>query len=474
MTNRPELGRLVTDWLVADAPPKAADRVLVGALERVAATSQDRVKPFPRIGRLPWLSRGRGGWVSRNRSMLIPAVALLGALVAAAVGAMVVWRETPPPIESPSAPATAPSTAPDESIAPIGFQGIGTIAFTRYDESGFPRLYLVDPSGADEVQLIDGFGCCGVFAPDGRSLAIGYKTTHEFRGPGSLATGKVVRIDGREMFGLPATCGGCSSIQGIEWLPRAWSADGTRIALEVTGIAGAHDLDGIHVADSGVPGWYWKSQYTTGKGTGDVPIAFSPDGTRLLFMRVTDETPNERIGELFVVGLDDDSIRRVSPREVTVMTGGALTGAAWSPDGRQIAFVGHHTTDPSAAGRLYVVAAEGGEPQIIADAAGTVAWSPDGTWLAIAGAGDGGADVVVVTADGSERRTLTTTFDPRVLGATWSPDGTGLLAFALLPGDDKDGHLVVIPLDGRPIAQVTTAAGRYGEFSWSLLSRDDL
>ena len=114
----------------------------------------------------------------------------------------------------------------------------------------------------------------------------------------------------------------------------------------------------------------------------DIPIAFSPDGSKLLFIR---ETPNaERTGDLYVIGIHGSGLRRLNPPDVGVATSDLFgPGASWSPDGTQVAFsafdrAGDGYADTS---RAYVVDVAGGEATPITEDSTYMTsahWSPDG------------------------------------------------------------------------------------------------
>src|SRR5207342_2826744 len=81
-----------------------------------------------------------------------------------------------------------------------------------------------------------------------------------------------------------------------------------------------------------------------------------------------------------------------APRRLT--SGTRDTGPRWSPDGTRIAFLRAVEKDGKAQpAQIYVLAMDGGEAQALTDgatAAGGPAWSPDGTRIAFtrpAGAG---------------------------------------------------------------------------------------
>ncbi len=79
MTAGFDLDRVVTDWLVADAPPRAPGRVLAAALEQVAGVGQER----------PLGGRRFDAWIGRSPRLrwaivgALLALALLGAIAGA-------------------------------------------------------------------------------------------------------------------------------------------------------------------------------------------------------------------------------------------------------------------------------------------------------------------------------------------------------------------------------------------------------
>jgi dipeptidyl aminopeptidase/acylaminoacyl peptidase len=137
---------------------------------------------------------------------------------------------------------------------------------------------------------------------------------------------------------------------------------------------------------------------------------------------------------------------------------------AWSPDGREIAFVSKRGADPDRTDNwdVYVIAAERGarERQLTtspeADAHpdwwdSAPAWSPDGKWIAYLHGADpkqityAANTLAVIPAAGGAARVLTAALDRNLHAPAWSDDGRSLLA---LVEDDGAQHLVRLALDG--------------------------
>ncbi|MCR6489155.1 serine hydrolase [Amycolatopsis sp. OK19-0408] len=216
------------------------------------------------------------------------------------------------------------------------------------------------------------------------------------------------------------------------------------------------------------------------RGKADAAPAFSPDGTRIAFLRAQDGPP-----QLWLLPADGGE-----PEQVTKLPLGA--GApVWRPDGAEIAFSapidlnaeegeddgaqGRRASAPVVADRLdfkadgagllrtlrkhvHVLDVATGEVRRVTSGdwhAGDPAWSPDGDRLAFPAARDVDADLTfrsgAYVVEPGDR-----TAEPRLAGAgdgmcgtvTWTSDGRALLAVGRR--DTAPGHagLLRIPVDG--------------------------
>jgi TolB protein len=163
----------------------------------------------------------------------------------------------------------------------------------------------------------------------------------------------------------------------------------------------------------------------------DASPSWSPDGRQLVFARAKRIGQDEVESFLYVVNADGSGERvlRHEPRGKTPVF---LTGPAWSPDGKRIAFTRvRFDEEPDAA--VYVMDADGKHTRKLVDEAVEPDWSPDGKRIAVASYRDRvgqtcfhecspNSELYVVDADGGNLRRLTTSVANEA-SPTWSPDG---------------------------------------------------
>jgi hypothetical protein len=273
---------------------------------------------------------------------------------------------------------------------------------------------------------------------------------------GSMA----VRPDGRGVA-ITRLAGGSPILvhppHGVTLGPGPISRDGTIVALEGS--------NGIYV---GRPGGPAVTRITDPGTVHDVPLAWSPDGTRLLFARSLSGVGLEASDNLMVVKADGSGVVRINPAGTVSSTGDGQPDAAWSPDGSRIVFVandGGGFFDGGAS--VYVADADGSHADVVpgTDRALWPSWSPDAKWIAY----DAGPhhELFVVHPDGSGNRQLTNGGDgPFSVAAVWSPDSQALL-FVRGNGEDfEHTELWTVRIDGTQLRQLTHRALQYDGYAW--------
>jgi dipeptidyl aminopeptidase/acylaminoacyl peptidase len=158
----------------------------------------------------------------------------------------------------------------------------------------------------------------------------------------------------------------------------------------------------------------------------------------------------------------------VGTKKAELLTPGAFneTSPAWSPDGRQLAFIRRHgegDADKAPNSDVFVVEARvNAQPRRIttttAQESGRLTWSPDGRWIAYR-LGDelkySAYDqhrLAVVPATGGQGRTLTDALDRPVTDAWWSADGRTL---TFVVTDDRTQYAARVAAEGGRIERLT-------------------
>jgi Tol biopolymer transport system component len=329
-----------------------------------------------------------------------------------------------------------------------------------------PQVHVISVRDGDLVRLTEGPGgnWDPVWSPDGRRIA--FITDREARtglyrvgpdGSGLARVGPLPRPYGRPILSL----------------------DGNRIAwASWERVAGGGGQSGLFVSHTDGSGRRLLLQVQDGALE---PVAWSPDGRRLLFW--TQEAAARQSGRRLEVVNADGSDRGTVLHDPDWSAGKETVRlVTWRGDAGGVIFVsrlrGSASTQQPEEEAIFGVAADGSEASYEVLRFGTgehpVAWSPDGKHVAvlvgppIIDGRQAAQRLEVRRLDGSEARTLATMVGigwaaiPGSTGSTiaWSPDGSAL---AFIGGNPAAG-LFVAQVDGSALHRLPAAPAQLADF----------
>jgi TolB protein len=182
---------------------------------------------------------------------------------------------------------------------------------------------------------------------------------------------------------------------------------------------------------------------------GNYSAAWSADGKKLAFASSMDGNT-----EIYVADVDEDALKRGAFRTKRLTFSNAIdTSPTWSPTGRQLAFVSDRGGTP----QIYTMDAEGSNVQRVSFGGSNwndaPAWSPAGDRIVFVARVDNLFDLYVLDLM-SKRIQKITESNARNESPSWSPDGRHIL----FTSDMKGGvtQLFSIDYDGANLRQLTT------------------
>jgi TolB protein len=307
-----------------------------------------------------------------------------------------------------TSPRSTDSPEPPTTDAPAG--AAGRIAFSRGtsvlagDEEKV--TYTVNPSGTDLQPLFeDGPSSFPRWSPDGTEIQINCcgdgMAAHIF----DPETGDLRRAFPSPDPTVELFCGS------------SWSPDGKRLLCGGYGVDDP-SLNGIYSIRSSDGGGL--TRITSPPGGYDESGDYSPDGKRLVFLRLDED---ERPVGIFVTNVDGSGLRRLTPTDMIL--GHSGWGGSWSPDGDQILIVALASEDAHKA--IWTV-------------------NPDGSSL---------HQLPITPACGGLFS------DPTSAGCyspSWSPDGSKIV-FTRSNADGTSENIYIVNADGSGLFQVTDGGG---------------
>jgi Tol biopolymer transport system component len=425
MTERTSLDRELTAYLDGRGTNRAPAGLLETSLARVERTRQ----------RPAWLLVGRrladrrpAVWTPPVSARLVLVAVLVFALVIGALVAAGSQKRLPPPFGL---------ARPGALVVSLG----GHIGAMRPDGTGLSML----TSGPE----IDSYP---TWSPDGTRFAF---TSYQEDSSALI----VMDADGGHRITLADRLFGVADFGPAIGL--SWSPDSRRIAFSAR-IGDAPEQQ-IYVTDA-------DRSDATRIGAFDmygVSPSWSPDGSLIAFKRVVPCCGGPP-ASLWLMGADGSRPHQLSP---VTGTREALTGTAWSPDGKKVAFLapGNDLNND-----IFVINVDGtGVTNITHSLEDEFwpSWSPDGRKIAFSrvalGASLLGTGVFVVDADGTNLIQVPTG-TTGVSTPLWSPDGSRILGYIEGGLGGADAIAVLDPTGRNPPVDIRLPG--VGSASWQRLA----
>jgi len=192
-------------------------------------------------------------------------------------------------------------------------------------------------------------------------------------------------------------------------------------------------------------------QLTNASDTLDWSPDWSPDGSKIVFAR-SYPSPVWR-SEVWMINPDGTDLHKVSDVDGQ--------GPDWSPDGSKIVYFNYI----DGGGDIWVMNADGTNPIKLTDNPSEDWWpkfSPDGSKIAFQSKRDGNHEIYIMNNDGSNPLRLTNNLaddeDPN-----WSPDGTKIAFISM-----RDGHYEIYTMnaDGSNQTRITNTDGHAIDPDW--------
>ncbi len=185
----------------------------------------------------------------------------------------------------------------------------------------------------------------------------------------------------------------------------------------------------------------------------DASPSWSPNGKWIVFEREQERETNEQNHDLFIMNIDGTQVRKLTPYT------GLDVNPDWSPDSQHIVF----SSTRSDAWSLHIMEVETQEVRELTrvmegQSAGSAAWSPDGKRIAYVGKNLNPfqSAIYIIGADGKNPRPLFPPVVAQHYSPDWSPDGKHIL-YCTSKSAGKlliSNKVVICTVDGRLVKEI--------------------
>jgi Tol biopolymer transport system component len=280
-------------------------------------------------------------------------------------------------------PSGKPGSPTASSVSSAPSAQRGRIVFNRGDiGAGKGSLFTMNSDGTDITQLFERGASNGRWSPDGSTISF-FCCDDGMAAHFIDADTESFRETAPPDPALEIHCG------------FAWSPDGKRLPCESYGVdnPNRNGIYTIRVSDGG-----GLTRMTSNPGGGDIPGDYSPDGKRLVFVRLKNDRP---VG-IFVVNVDGSGLRRLTPKSMVLDESGFA--GSWSPSD-DILIVAHDGAGGPK--RIWSVNVDSGTPRplplkLTCDiGCYSPSWSPDGKSIVFVRSKGSGESIYTANADGT-------------------------------------------------------------------------
>jgi Tol biopolymer transport system component len=279
----------------------------------------------------------------------------------------------------------------------------GLIAFTALVD-GTSQVFTINPDGTGLTQITDVRGGAGEYglawSPDGSGLLF------TAAGAGGKDATYEARADGSHLKALHAGCRGrCLGDDAPSYSP-----NGRKIVFERAFgpiVNNNASVVGIFTMSAGGGTATQLTQKKKPTSSEDHLPQWSPDGRKIVFVRLNTRAQPANEAAIFVMNADGSHVQQLTPFAVDA------ANPKWSPDGSKILYDTYWDPSPGRSANLYTMHPDGthkvqlthlsgGDVQAFANS-----WSPDGTHVLFHEVSGSRSALFVVDANGTHLRQVT-------------------------------------------------------------------